>query len=151
MNSTLKIRWQNCVVDGEQTAQRFLDFVINGQSLYEKFGGLISPLGWGPVEENRSAVARFLCEAEPDFPDNRTSVYICQVCGGLDCGAVSAVIERVQDRIVWRDFGYENTYEDEVNLDDYQGLGPYIFDALEYAEILGSALSAYDGSNGQHE
>ncbi len=144
MTSTLEIRWQNCVVDGVQTAQRFLDFVINGQSLYEKFDGLISPLGWGPIEENRNAVARFLCEAEPDFPNNRTSVYICQVCGGLDCGAISVVIERAGDHIIWRDIGYQNTYDDVVNLEDYRGLGPYMFDISKYSEVFGRVLSDYE-------
>ena len=149
--STIDLKWTDRVLTGAQTPRRFIDFIIDGRSLYEQVGDKISSLGWGGLTESQQAVDRLLCKAEPDFPNGRTSLYVCGECGDLGCGAVSIVIERVGDKIVWRDFGYENTYEDEVNLDDYRGLGPYIFDALEYAEILGRALSAYDGSNGQLE
>jgi hypothetical protein len=34
-------------------------------------------------------------------------LYVCPECGDIDCGAVTANIQDLGDRIVWKDFGYE--------------------------------------------
>jgi hypothetical protein len=144
MTSTLELRWTDRILSGAQTPRRFLDFVIDGQSLYEQMGDHISPLGWGSPEESQKAVDRFLRKAEPDFPNGRTSLYVCAECGDLGCGAVSIVIERMGDEIIWRDFGYENNYDDEVLFEDFKGWGPFSFDASEYYLVVSSALSLKD-------
>ncbi len=134
--SSIELRWADRKIGSAQTPRRFLDFVIDGESLYEKIGDLISPLGWGSAEETRNAVDRFLQRAAADFPNDRTSIYVCPECGDLGCGAVSAVIEKEGDDIIWRDFGYENNYDPFVNLEDFSELGPFTFNANEYYQLF---------------
>jgi hypothetical protein len=43
-------------------------------------------------------------EAPPDLGE-RTSIFVCGLCGHPDCGATSVIIERDGDYIVWRDPG----------------------------------------------
>jgi hypothetical protein len=38
-------------------------------------------------------------------------MYVCAECGDLGCGAVTAAVEVGDDKVVWRDFGYQNNYE----------------------------------------
>ena len=140
--STLELRWADRKVGTAQRPRRFLDFVVDGQSLYEKFGDHISPLGWGDAEENRAAVHRFLRKSEPDLPHGRTSIYICPQCRELDCGAVSAVIERKGQEIVWRDFGYQNTFNEDVNFEGLREIGPFSFNATEYFQVFRTVLNA---------
>src|SRR5215203_3471935 len=142
--SSLVVKWTDREIGGAQTPRRFLDFVIDGESLYEKLGDLISPLGWGNNDEERKAIDRFLRKSEPDLPNNRTSIYVCPECGDLGCGAISAVIEGDGDNIVWRDFGYENNYDEYVNLEDYRDVGPFTFNATEYSHLFSSALNTMD-------
>jgi hypothetical protein len=138
--STIELKWADRTLGGSQTPRRFLDFVIDGESLYEKLGDVISPLGWLNAEETRKIVNRFLRKESPDFPNDRTSIYVCPECGDLECGAVSAVIERVGDDIIWRDFGYQNTYDDTIRFEDYEDVGPFTFNATEYHNEMTKAL-----------
>lgn len=134
--SSLELNWTNRKIGSSQTPRRFLDFVVDGKSLYESLGDLISPLGWGSIDENKKAVDRFLRKAEPDLPNNRTSIYVCPECGDLGCGTVSAVIAGEGSSIIWTDFGYENNYEAFVNFEDFRDLGPFTFNAAEYYQIF---------------
>ncbi len=132
----IELRWRERAFGEAQTPRRFLDFIVDGESFYEKLGDVISPLGWGSPEHNKIAMNRFLLLEPADFPADRRSIYVCPECGDLGCGAVSAVIEKVENHIVWRDFGYENNYDESVLFDDYRDVGPYIFDAGEYTMRL---------------
>jgi hypothetical protein len=42
--------------------------------------------------------------------------------------------------ITWKDFGYENTYEERVWLDDYKLVGPFTFHAISYERTLLQAV-----------
>ena len=137
--STIELQWREREVGDAQTPRKFLDFVIDGKSLYDKLGDVISPLGWFRPEHNQIAVNRFLLLEPADFPDDRRSIYVCPECGDLGCGAVSAIIEQIGDRIVWRDFGYQNNYDGSVLFEDYRELGPFTFDAGEYSDCLKKA------------
>lgn len=139
--STIELKWKERVVNGAQTPRKFLDFVIDGNSLYEFFGDLISPFGWLSPDETLKAVDRLLLIDEADFPNNRRSIYICPECGDLGCGAISAVIERAGNRIIWRDFGYENNYDETVHFDEYRDLGPFSFDLDEYSRVIAQAAT----------
>lgn len=139
--STLGLEWKRRAGGGGRTRRDFLDFVVNGQPLSEKVGGdLASCLGWFVPEHNRKAVRRLLLEDPADFPNNRRSVYVCPECGDLGCGAVSVIVEEVDGKIIWRDFGYENNYEDDVVFGEYQRIGPIAFDKVQYEETIKIAL-----------
>jgi hypothetical protein len=138
--STIELKWTDRVIGTAQTPRRFLDFVVDGNSLYPMFGDLITPFGWVTKDSERKAINRFLLREEADFPNNRRSIYVCAECGDLDCGAVSAVIEEEGNQIIWRDFGYENTYEDDVDLDNYRDIGPFAFYRDDYWHTIQSSL-----------
>ncbi len=57
----------------------------------------------------------------------------------LGCGAISVGIEKTGDKIVWRDFGYENDYDENAFFDDYRTFGPFAFDAEEYFSVMNQA------------
>lgn len=81
-------------------------------------------------------VRRLLLKDETDFPNSRQSLYVCAECGDLGCGAVSALIEETTgDRIVWRDFGYQNNYEETVYF-NYTELKSFSFDKAEYEKVI---------------
>lgn len=101
---------------------------------------MVSCLGWFEPEENVKAVRRLLLEEPADLPNNRRTLYVCPECGDIGCGAVSLVVERAGDKVVWRDFGYENNYEDVVRTEGYEDVGPFAFDPADYAAALKKAL-----------
>lgn len=131
---------------GGKTERHFLDFVVDSTSLYQTLSlskglDLISPL-W--LDEQLAALSLeaikgLLLEGQADFPNNRRALFICPECGDLGCGAVTAIIEREERNIVWRGFGYENTYEEEVFTKDHIEIGPITFDAKQYESALKSA------------
>ncbi len=122
------------------TPREYLDFVVDGEPLSKRIAGdLVSCLGWFVPEENTKAVRRLLLEEPADLPKNRRSLYVCPECGDLGCGAVSVVIEAAGDHINWRDFGFENNYEDEVISSAYTGVGPLVFNKSQYEAVIRSA------------
>ena len=84
------------MTDGFYKSERnFLDFIVDGQSLGEKARyDLVSVLcgEWAPEERERS-VRRLLKEEPANFSDDRRSLLVCAECGGIDCGAVSVVVQ----------------------------------------------------------
>lgn len=101
--SRFELRWR----DGWQRGTAFLDYIIDGGSLWSDYGvgpefGETPPLGWLPAAADHEAAARLVLEAPPDLGE-RTSIFVCAFCGDLDCGSTSVVIERDGDDIVWRD------------------------------------------------
>ncbi len=128
-----------------KTERPFLDFIIDGVSLYEaaaKDRDLVSAI-WTepPVPEERIKAIRRLLATEPgDASDGRASLYVCPECGDLGCGAITIRIERTSEEILWRDFGYENSYEAHVERGPFASLGPYRFGRVEYTARLEALL-----------
>jgi len=52
------------------------------------------------------AVGQLLGEVSSSLPDGRVALYVCPECGDLGCGAVTALVERANDDVVWRDLGW---------------------------------------------
>ena len=138
--SELRLEWRRREGGGGRTQRDFLDFVIDGQPLSELVGDQISCLGWFVPEENARAVRRLLLKEPADLPNNRRTLYVCPECGDLGCGAVTLVVERAGDKIIWRDFGYENGYEGIIYADDFAGVGPFTFERVGYMEAMRQAL-----------
>lgn len=139
--SVIRLEWKRREGGGGKTQRDYLDFVVDNKPLSEIIeSDLISPLGWFVAEENTKSVRRLLLEEPADFPNNRRSLYVCPECGDLGCGAVSAVVEQVEDKIIWRDFGYQNNYLDEIIFDDYESINTIVFDKVEYENAIKSAL-----------
>lgn len=135
--SSIELKWKKREGGVNWTEVDFLDFVIDGVSLFDRISGdFASCLGWFLPEQNEKAFQRLLLIENADFPDDRRSLYVCPECGDLGCSAVSAVIERVEDAIIWRDFGYQNNYDENIIFDEYRDIGPFIFDADEYSHVI---------------
>jgi hypothetical protein len=89
------------------TPRRFLDYIVDGESLYDRHGyDFVSCLGWFMVEEDERAAGRLLGAEPPDAFDGSVAVYVCPECGDLLCGALTAFISREGDEVVWRDLAY---------------------------------------------
>jgi hypothetical protein len=139
--SSIRLQWVTRRGGGGQSERHFLDFVIDGILLQERLKTTyITELGWLSSQSAEKAVGRLLRKEPPDLPDGRQSLYVCPECADLGCGTVSIVIERIFDEIVWKDFGFQNSYMPEVDYEDYDGIGPFAFNATEYYETMSSAL-----------
>jgi hypothetical protein len=97
-------------------------------------GTLLSPITYS-IEEDT-----LLPEQPPDL-DGRVAIFVCWVCGDLDCGAVTVVIERDGDEIIWRDLA--NSYPDYDSLDEawvhrreYPDLTELRFDSTAYPAAI---------------
>jgi hypothetical protein len=133
--------------NGNSKSERhFLDFVVNGQSLWERVGksrDTVSVLcGEYALDESIRAVNRLLLTERSDFPNDRRSLFICSECGDPGCGAITALVVREGDAVVWADFGFENTYEEKIERTEYMGVGPFKFDAVSYESALLHAIDA---------
>jgi hypothetical protein len=131
---------------GSQIKRTFLDFVVDGVCLYERIGrrsDLISTLWKDPPmsrEEQDKAIRRLLTLDTGDLPNGRVSLYVCPECGDLGCGVISALINVADNQITWRDFGYENNYEENVERDSYSSVGPFHFNRSDYQATLNLKL-----------
>lgn len=66
------------------------------------------------------------------------SVYVCAECADLGCGAITVLVERDESTVSWRDWGYQNNYEDGlVRIVD---IADVTFDAAQYDATLRAAL-----------
>ena len=127
-----------------KSERHFLDFLVNGNSLWERSGkhhDMVSVFCREfAMEQTRRAVGRLLLNEEADFPDDRRALLICSECGDLGCGAISILVVKDRDCVVWKAFGYENTYDNHVKLSDYADVGPFAFDAAAYQALLSGAV-----------
>ena len=131
--------------DGSYKSSRhFLDVVVNGASLWESLGkrhDMVSVLCRDfALAEGSTAEDRLLLKSEADFPNDRRSLFVCAECGDLGCGAVTLSVRRVGGKVVWSDFGHENTHEERVLRDDYTDVGPFEFDSSQYESALLDAV-----------
>lgn len=137
MISTLDVVWTTRSGGLGRTRRRYLDFVIDLVPLSSRLNvDFISPFGWLDTPDEAATIDRLLGKTPPDMPNGRNTLYICPECAGLGCGALTLVIERGSDHIIWKDFGFENDYDDVVHTRDFQDIGPFTFDAREYHELF---------------
>ena len=127
--------------DGTFKSERhFLDFVVDGRSLWEELGekrDQVSILcAEYAAEETATAIGRLLMHEKAYLPNGRCSLFVCSECGDLLCGTITALVEKQGETITWKAFGYENTYEDKIWLDEYSTVGPFAFDAVSYESTL---------------
>ena len=137
MTSTLDVVWTTRSGEEGRTERRFLDFVIDEVTLSSRFNvDFISPFGWFDADEQEASIARLLTKSPPDAPHGRTTLYICPECGDPGCGAVTLLVERGPGVIIWKDFGFEDTYEDVVHTEGFESIGPFTFDGKQYHELF---------------
>ncbi|MFE6157528.1 oxidoreductase [Streptomyces sp. NPDC056486] len=130
-----------------QVHRDFVDFIVNGRPLLFQLSDLdaVSPLASDvPPAIFTHHVRGLLLEAEAPLIDDRHVIYGCPECEGLECGAVTAVIERAPDgtdTYVWRDFAWQTAERADLELNGYHGIGPFRFDGAEYRDALHQLLT----------
>ncbi|MFK8905842.1 oxidoreductase [Streptomyces sp. YS-3] len=127
-----------------QVHREFMDFVVDGRPLLLQLADLdaVSPLAADvPPAVLGAQVRSLLLETEPPLAQGRYVVYGCPECEDLACGAVTAVIERSGDAVVWRDFAWQTGPVPDLVLNGYHGIGPFRFRAEEYRAALERLLS----------
>lgn len=143
------IRAGGVLADGGYSVHRdFMDFIVDGRPLLFRLSDLdaVSPLASDiPPAIFTRQVRALLLDAEAPLPGGRYVVYGCPECEGLGCGAVTAVIERDGDDIVWRDFAWQTDETADLELNGYHGTGPFRFRADEYRTELERLLDGEDG------
>ena len=112
--STLELHWRVRAGGGGSTERRYLDFVVDGASLLDRLRGpdLVSGLGCWPSEFEHESLRQLLAQAPGASPSGRVPLYVCGECGDLGCGAITAIVERTPAGFAWRDFAFENDYDD---------------------------------------
>lgn len=141
--SSLELRWRVRSGGGGRTERRYLDFVVDGTSLYERLrvGDHVTPLGCWPVETEREHIQQLLSAS------GRVPLSLCAECGDLGCGAITALVERTPDGFVWRDFAFENNYDTTMtDTESYCAVGPYVFSKAEYWRVLNERAASLSGS-----
>jgi|SRR5579871_2152115 len=123
-----------------KSERNFLDFVIDEESLWSKVGkrqDTVSVICFEYArEETIKAVNRLLLTEKAAIPGDRRELFICSECGDIGCGAVTVIVVRDGQSIVWKDFGFQNNYEENLRLDEYKHIGPYSFDWNVYESAL---------------
>ncbi|MFJ6631903.1 oxidoreductase [Streptomyces sp. NPDC091376] len=143
------IRAGGVLADGGYCVHRdFMDFIVDGRPLLFQLSDLdaVSPLASDiPLAIFTRQVRALLLDAEAPLPGGRYVIYGCPECEGLGCGAVTAVIERDGDDIVWRDFAWQTDETADLELNGYHGTGPFRFRAHQYRTELERLLDGGDG------
>ncbi|MBT2400769.1 oxidoreductase [Streptomyces sp. ISL-100] len=136
------------LVNGDYQVHRdFMDFIIDGHPLLHQLSDLdaVSPLAADvPPAIFTAQVRTLLLEEDAPLPDGRYVIYGCPECESLDCGAVTAVIERAGEDFVWRDFAWQTSETADLDLNGYHGIGPFRFRGQEYRTALEHLLAAGD-------
>lgn len=126
---------------GGATAVDYLDFHVSGVSLLQRLGwsnaNHIGCLGSGVTEYYAQLIQQLLLRQPSTLASGRHMLYVCPECGDIGCGAITAVISKEPEAFVWRDFGYENNYDDTIHhLADFAAIGPFRFDPANYCQAF---------------
>ncbi|GHG47452.1 oxidoreductase [Streptomyces griseocarneus] len=134
-----------------QVRRESTDFVVDGRPLLALLAaaGAVSPLASDVAPSPLTPHARALLPqdgpcADPPLESGRYVLYACPECARLECGVVTAVVEREGADVVWRDFAWQTGESTDPARDGYPGVGPFRFRADEYRAAL-AALTA-DGT-----
>ncbi len=137
--SKLELVWRNRKGGHGKTQRDYLDFVVNGKSLSDllKTGDNIGCLGWLPPASEQMILEQLTAKRLSDLGNDRYSIYICPECADIGCGAITVQIEKTQNGFVWRNFGYENNYDEAMqDLESYEMIGGFHFSEAEYLQAL---------------
>jgi hypothetical protein len=143
---------------GVRTDLHFQEFVVDGERLGRVLGPFLDHedvtdyyvpvlVADRPGGAAREELDRLLGAAPEPSLGRRTALYVCAECGGLGCGAVTAVVEVADETVAWRDFGYQNDYEPFDQAGVFSGVGPFTFDRTSYTRVLEGFRSSLDSEH----
>lgn len=134
---------------GHQVHRDFMDFIVDGRPLLFQLSDLdaVSPLASDvPPAIFTAQLRTLLLEAPAPLADGRCVIYGCPECESIGCGAVTAVIERDGDDVVWRDFAWQTSETVDLELNGYRGIGPFRFRGEAYRAELERLLPDGDAA-----
>ncbi|MCX4585291.1 oxidoreductase [Streptomyces sp. NBC_01481] len=134
---------------GHQVHRDFMDFIVDGRPLLFQLSDLdaVSPLASDvPPAIFTAQLRTLLLEAPAPLADGRCVIYGCPECESIECGAVTAVIERDGDDVVWRDFAWQTSEAADLELNGYRGTGPFRFRGEAYRAELERLLPDGDAA-----
>jgi isopentenyl phosphate kinase len=74
----------------------------------------VTPFGFFPSEEEQKrALKEFRLQQKTQLVDNRIELYICESCGDISCGSITAKIIDSGDKIIWTHFASQSN-PDEI-------------------------------------
>src|SRR5262245_20626369 len=129
-------------------SERFtVDFLVNGQSLYELLSAhrldLVGRFSQGDRAWNEESANIFLTKRSADLENDRIMRYVCPECGDIGYGAITVTIIKSDNSYTWTEFGYENNYDSQMmDLDSYRAIGPFRLQFDEYCEVIEKAKAA---------
>jgi len=101
-----------------------VDFCTDGNSLLKTLtdvagghGDLMGCIVRDYQKQNAETARRLLVIDAPDTESGRVLLYICPECGDIGCGAYTVRVEKRSDKYVWKDFAYENGYEEARSIE----------------------------------
>ncbi|MBK7292201.1 MAG: hypothetical protein IPI78_19385 [Chitinophagaceae bacterium] len=82
------------------------------------------------TEFERNLVNEILLRKKSSLETGRIMLYVCPECADIDCGAITANIKDLGNKIVWKDFGYETGYGGVTG--EYLNIDPIEFERQNY-------------------
>ena len=140
--SKLELTWRIRNGGSGRTRRDYLDFVVNGQSLHDllKTGDNIGCLGWFPSSIEENILEQLRTNLLSDLGNDRYPIYVCAECGDIGCGAITVQIEKTEQGYIWKNFGYENDYDESMSdFESYKEIGAFHFRESAYLEALQSS------------
>jgi len=116
MIKNLELRWTKHQ-SKEHSDRQYLDYIVSGQPLREYLGiknnSRVTPFGFFQnIKEERKALKEFRLQQKTQLSGNRIELYICECCGDIGCGSITAKIIDSGDKIIWTHFANQSNPED---------------------------------------
>jgi hypothetical protein len=90
----------------------------------------VTPIGFFEDKElEKIALNEFRLKQKTRLLDGRVELYICNDCGNIGCGSITAKIIDRGDKIIWTEFG-EQSSEDEI--DEFINVEEIVFERKNY-------------------
>ena len=122
----------------KRTRCDYKDYFINGKRLADilDIGDFIPPFGWLDSEVEKHFAEMLLGGKPSDLRAGRIPLFVCPECVDYGCGVGTCQIEIKDDKVIWREFGWETNYEEELNQEDIDKTLVLSFDISEYQKLF---------------
>ena len=90
------------------------------------------------VSVDRKYARQLLLKSPSDFESGRVPLYVCELCGDLECGALTVRVDRTESGYRWSEFGWEGPDSPSFSASDrFARTGPFDFESDTYESALG--------------
>lgn len=132
----IKIRPFEDLGGATKSERIYFDFLVDKEPMSEilkttKFDMIGAVCKSKHTDYELGKIKEFTLQTKSELEGGRVIIYGCAECLDIGCGAFTAKIEKNGNSIIWRDFAYENGYE-ETDFDEYKEIGPFEFEVNNY-------------------